>query len=187
MTPKLFKTQDAFRKWLEAHGTRDRELWVAFYKKASGKTAMSYAEAVDAALCFGWIDGIKRRLDDHRYMHRFTPRTARSTWSAINLRRIKQLIAAGVVAEPGRRAYETRDPKRAGLYSFENPHAVLDDVLMERFQANRQAFAFFEAQPAGYRRLTTFWITTAKKAETRLRRLDQLVAASAEGKRLPWT
>jgi uncharacterized protein YdeI (YjbR/CyaY-like superfamily) len=186
MKPRYFKTAAAFREWLEANGATARELWVGFYKQDSGRGGLTYKEAVDEALCFGWIDGIKKRIDADSYTHRFTPRTGTSIWSAVNLKRIKELIASGRVAAAGLEAYEHRDPKRAQRYSFENPHKPFDAALERRFKANRAAWTFFCAQPPGYRKLTTFWVTMAKKEETRLRRLDILIKDSAEGIRIKW-
>jgi len=186
MTPRHFASQAEFRRWLEAHHASARELWVGFYKKASGKRGLEYKEAVDEALCFGWIDGIKKRVDEASYTHRFTPRTAGSIWSAINLKRMKVLIASGLVSKAGLETYERRDPRRAGLYSFENRPQSFDAAIERRFKSNARAWEFFRAQPPGYRKLVTFWIMSAKKEETRMRRLDAVVAKAAEGKRLTW-
>jgi len=184
--PRHFKSAAEFRAWLAANGAAERELWVGFYKKASGKGGLAYNEAVDEALCFGWIDGIKKRVDDASYMHRFTPRTAACFWSAVNLKRMKELIAAERVAEAGRTAYERRDPKRTQRYSFENKPAAFDAALERRFKANARAWTFFRAQPPGYRKLVTFWVMSARREQTRLRRLDALITDSAEGKRISW-
>jgi uncharacterized protein YdeI (YjbR/CyaY-like superfamily) len=182
--PRYFKSQADFRRWLEAHHASERELVVGFYKKASGKGGIGYKEAVDEALCFGWIDGIKKRVDEASYTHRFTPRRAGSIWSAINLKRMNELIALGLVSTAGLDTFERRDPKKAGLYSFENRPQAFDAVIARAFKANARAWAFFRAQPPGYQRILTFWIMSAKKEETRLRRLDVLVRRSAEGKRM---
>jgi uncharacterized protein YdeI (YjbR/CyaY-like superfamily) len=186
MKPRHFRSAAEFRAWLAARGATARELWVGFHKKASGKTGLTYREAVDEALCHGWIDGLKKRVDESSYMHRFTPRTASSIWSNVNLKRMKELIALGRVAPAGRSAFERRDRKRAQVYSFENRPATFDLALGRRFRANLGAWTFFGAQPPGYRKLATFWVMSAKKDETRLRRLDQLIARSAEGKRMEW-
>jgi uncharacterized protein YdeI (YjbR/CyaY-like superfamily) len=182
--PRYFKSQAEFRRWLEAHHASERELVVGFYKKASGKGGIGYKEAVDEALCFGWIDGIKKRVDEASYTHRFTPRRAGSIWSAINLKRMNELIALGLVSTAGLDTFERRDPKKAGLYSFENRPQAFDAVIARAFKANARAWAFFRAQPPGYQKVLTFWIMSAKKEETRLRRLDVLVRRSAEGKRM---
>ena len=186
MKPRHFTSAEAFRAWLDAHGASAREVWVGFYKKASGREGLTYRDAVDEALCCGWIDGLKKRVDDASYTHRFTPRTASSIWSNVNLKRMKELIALGRVAPAGRDAYERRDPRKAQAYSFENKPASFAAPLERRFRANARGWTFFGAQPPGYRKLATFWVMSAKKEETRLRRLDQLIADSAEGKRMEW-
>jgi uncharacterized protein YdeI (YjbR/CyaY-like superfamily) len=186
MKPRHFGSSAEFRAWLEAHGATARELWVGFYKKSSGRSGLTYKDAVDEALCFGWIDGLKKRVDTASYMHRFTPRTANSIWSAINLKRIRELIAEGRVAAAGREVFERRDPARAGRYSFENAPAAFDPALERRFRAKAGAWRFFQAQPPGYRKVLTFWVMSAKKEETRLRRLDLAIGHFAEGKRLTW-
>lgn len=186
MKPRHFTSQAEFRRWLSANGAKARELWVGFYKKGSGRGGIGYKEAVDEALCFGWIDGIKKRVDDASYTHRFTPRTASSIWSAVNLRRMKELIAAGRVTKAGLEAHERRDPKRAGLYSFESRPKTFDATTTRLFKANAGAWTFFHAQPPGYRKLCVFFVMTAKKEETRLRRLEMLIKVSSEGKRMQW-
>ena len=186
MNPRHFRSAAEFRAWLAAHGARERELWVGFYRKACGKGGLGYKDAVDEALCYGWIDGVKKRVDADSYMHRFSPRTASSIWSTVNLKRMKELIALGRAAPPGREAFERRDPRKAQAYSFENKPAAFDGPLARRFKANARAWTFFGAQPPGYRKVATFWVMSAKKDETKLRRLDQLIADSAAGKRMVW-
>ena len=183
MTPRYFKTPAEFRRWLAAHHVTERELLVGFYRKASGKPGIRYKDAVDAALCFGWIDGIKRKVDEARYTHRFTPRKAGSTWSLINANRVKELIAAKRMAKPGLEAWERRDPKKTGIYSFENRPKAFDAALERAFRKQPAAWTFFRAQPPGYQRLMTFVVMSAKQQETRLRRLAVLISKSAEGKR----
>lgn len=170
-----FRSAFEFRRWLEKHHGRATELWVGFYKKASAKLGITYAEAVDQALCFGWIDGIKKRVDEDRYTHRFTPRTAKSGWSAINTRRAAELKRLGLMAPSGVAAFEKRDPARSGISSFENRPESLTPPLLGQLKANRKAWAFFEAQPPGYRRRVAFWVMSAKQDETRQRRLAQLI------------
>ena len=184
MTPRYFKTPAEFRRWLAAHHATERELLVGFYRKASGKPGISYKDAVDEALCFGWIDGIKRKVDEARYTHRFTPRKAGSTWSLINANRVKELIAAKRMAKPGLEAWERRDPKKTGIYSFENRPKAFDAALDREFRKQPAAWTFFRAQPPGYQRLMTFYVMSAKRQETRLQRLARLIETSAEGKRI---
>ena len=178
MTPVFFRSASAFRRWLEKHHDAATELWVGFYKKHSGKRGISYQEAVDQALCYGWIDGIKKRVDDDGFTHRFSPRRAKSVWSAINSRRVKELQRLGLMMPAGVAAFERRDPARSGIYSFENPVASLPPLLERQFKASPKAWAFFHAQPPGYRRVAVFWVMSAKRDETRTRRLAQLVDAS---------
>jgi len=184
MTARYFKTAADFRRWLAAHHASERELLVGFYKKASGTPGISYKEAVDEALCYGWIDGIKKRVDEARYTHRFTPRKADSIWSLVNARRLEELIAAKRVATPGLEAWQRRDPKKTGVYSFENRPKAFEPALERTFKAEKAAWAFFCAQPPGYRRLMVFYVMSAKQPETRARRLDRLIKTSAEGQRI---
>ena len=184
MKAHFFKAPAQFRVWLAAHHATERELLVGFYKKASGTAGISYKEAVDEALCFGWIDGIKKCVDEARYTHRFTPRTASSTWSLINATRVGELIALKRMAKPGLEAWERRDPKKTGIYSFENRPAAFDAALEREFKKRAAAWTFFCAQPPGYQRLMTFWVTSAKQEQTRRRRLATLIEKSAEGKRM---
>ena len=184
MTAKYFKDGEEFRRWLAAHHATERELLVGFYKKASGKIGISYQEALDEALCFGWIDGIKKRVDEDRYTHRFTPRKAVSIWSLVNARRVAELIELKRMAAPGLAAWQRRDPKKTGIYSFENRPKTFDAALERVFKKNAAAWKFFSAQPPGYRRLMVFVVMSAKQQETRERRLAALVKSSAEGKRI---
>jgi uncharacterized protein YdeI (YjbR/CyaY-like superfamily) len=184
VTPKFFKSSDAFRAWLEKHGATEGELWVGFYKKASGKGGLTYPEAVDAALCFGWIDGVKYKVDEASYMHRFSPRAAASYWSAVNTKRMQQLIKDGLVAAAGLAAFERRDRKSTKKYSFERKNAAFDAAALRVLKANKPAWEFFTAQPPGYQRLLTFWVMSAKQEETRLRRLATLAERSAKGERV---
>ena len=184
MKPKFFPTQAAFRAWLEAHHHREQELWVGLWKKDSGRTGLTYEEAVDEALCFGWIDGLARRHDERSYMQRFTPRKPKSVWSAVNIGKVERLKAAGRMARAGLDAFENRDPSRTGVYSFENRDVQFSREVEAAFRAKRKAWAFFEKQPPGYRRLMAFWVMSAKREETRQRRLAQLVERSAAGERI---
>jgi uncharacterized protein YdeI (YjbR/CyaY-like superfamily) len=184
MKPRHFKSAAEFRRWLETHHAIDRELWVGFYTKASAKGGLTYPEAVDQALCFGWIDGVKKRVDEASYMHRFSPRTRNSYWSAVNTKRFKQLVKCGVVAPPGLEVFERRDQKKTEKYSFERKTAAFDAVIERAFKANANAWTFFRAQPPGYQRVLTFWVMSAKQEETRLRRLAMLAEKSAKGERV---
>lgn len=182
--PRLFPTQAAFRAWLEKNHDRTTELWVGFWNKASGKKGMTYPEAVDEALCWGWIDGIKKKVDDERYTNRFTPRKPVSKWSDVNLRRYAELEAAGRVTAPGKAAFARYDPAKQGAYSFEARPDGFPPELEAAFRKHGEAWTFFQAQPPGYRRTATHWVCSAKREETRLRRLARLVEVSGSGKRI---
>jgi uncharacterized protein YdeI (YjbR/CyaY-like superfamily) len=184
MRPRYFRTANEFRRWLSGHHRTDAELLVGFHKKASGLPGISYKEAVDEALCFGWIDGIKKRVDEARYTHRFTPRRAGSIWSVVNTKRVGELIAMKRMARPGLEVFENRDPEKTRLYSFENRPQALDPALERAFRKQAKAWSFFRSQPPGYQRLATFYVMSAKQQATRERRLAVLMKSSAEGKRL---
>jgi uncharacterized protein YdeI (YjbR/CyaY-like superfamily) len=181
--PRHFASQASFRRWLEQNHARATELWVGFYKKSSGKGGITYREALDEALCFGWIDGIRKSVDDVRFVQRFTPRRAGSYWSQINIVRMKELEALGSVAPAGRKAFEGRD-ERAAKYSYEQRRQGLGTADLKTFRANTKAWTFFSSQPPGYQRLAGFFVTSAKKDETRTRRLATLIKLSAEGRRM---
>jgi len=184
MTPKFFKSQSAFHTWLDKNHATASELLVGFHKKASGGGGLTYQEALDDALVYGWIDGVRRRLDDHRWTIRFTPRTARSIWSTVNTARVKELIKLGRMMPPGMRAFEARDPKRSGIYGHERETATLDPALAKALRANAKATAFFEAQPPGYRKIITHWIMSGKREDTRMRRLETLIDHCVRGARI---
>ena len=181
--PRHFRTPEAFRAWLEKNHTRN-ELWVGFYRKGTGKKGTTYHEALDEALCFGWIDGIKRKVDDLRYTHRFTPRKAKSKWSDVNLKRYAELEAEGRIEPPGAAARARFDPAQHTPYSFET-RPELAPEYQRVFASDEAAWAFFQAQPPGYRRTAAHWIMSAKRSETRERRLQQMIDCSREGERLP--
>ena len=182
--PTFFVSPDAFRRWLERHHASASELWVGFYKIGSGRGGLTYREALDEALCFGWIDGVRRRLDDRAFVQRFTPRKATSYWSAVNTKRAHELTRAGRMHAAGLDAFARRDAAATTRYSFERAAAALAPADTKRFRANRRAWAFFQAQPPGYRRIAVHWVVSAKKPETRQRRLDTLIADSAAGRRI---
>lgn len=184
MTPVFFKTPAAFRTWLEKHHASATELWLGMYKKASGKQSITYKEALDEALCFGWIDGIRKTLDADAFVQRFTPRKAKSYWSAVNTKRAQELIKAKRMAAPGLRAFEARDAAETKRYTFERESAAFSAAQLKTFKANKAAWQFFEAQPPYYRKLATLFVTDAKKEETRRARLERVIALSAAGKRL---
>ena len=180
----FFATPGDFRKWLKKNHRSATELWVGFYKRDSGRPSITWPESVDEALCYGWIDGIRQRLDADSYVIRFTPRKRGSIWSVVNTRRAGQLIREGRMEEAGLRAFEGRDPEKTG-YSFEQRGSLkLDPELEKRFRRNRKAWKFFEGQPPGYRKTAIFWVVSAKREETRLRRLQTLIDDCAAGRRI---
>jgi uncharacterized protein YdeI (YjbR/CyaY-like superfamily) len=186
MEPTFFATPADFRAWLERHHESHSELIVGFHKRGSGRPSITWPEAVDQALCFGWIDGVRRRIDDTSYSIRFTPRKARSTWSAVNVRRMNQLVDDGLVAPAGLAAFERRTDDRTAIYSHEQRKAAkLEPDQERRLRADERAWAFFESQPPSYRRAAIHWVTSAKKPETRERRLAQLIECSAAGEPVP--
>jgi uncharacterized protein YdeI (YjbR/CyaY-like superfamily) len=181
--PTFFKTRAHFRTWLARHHASATELYVGFYRKGSERVAMTYDEALEEALCFGWIDGVRRRVDEWSYTNRFSPRTARSHWSAVNIRRARALIDDGRMDPAGLRVFEARDPRRCERYSYERASA-LSPALQRTLRANRAAWAFFSSQPPFYRRMMAWYVASAKKDETRAKRMQTLIAASAAGRRL---
>jgi uncharacterized protein YdeI (YjbR/CyaY-like superfamily) len=184
--PAFFATPEEFRAWLAEHHETERELLVGFHKKGSGRPSITWPESVDQALCFGWIDGVRRRVDDDSYTIRFSPRKARSTWSAVNVKRMKELVEAELVAPAGVAAFERRADDRTAIYSYEQRKAAqLEPEQEQRFKADERAWAFFEAQPPSYRRAATHWVTSAKREETRERRLTQLIEHSSAGRSVP--
>ena len=181
--PLYFAGPDDFRAWLEANHESAPELLVGFYKRGTGRPSMTWPESVDEALCFGWIDGIRRSIDAERYSIRFTPRRPRSTWSAVNIRRVSALVAEGRMRPAGLRAFEARVPERSGTYSSEQRDAArLPPGAEAAFRARPEAWTFFQAQPAWYRRNATWWVVSARRDETRERRLARLIEDSAAGR-----
>jgi len=181
MEPKFFTSQEKFRQWLEKNHDRANELLLGFHKKDSGKKSVTYPQALDEALCFGWIDGVRKSLDEKSYTIRFTPRKPRSIWSNVNVGHVERLKKEGRMAEPGLKAYALRDPKRTGIYAFENEPREFSPEFEKKFRANKRAWEFFQSEPPSIRKVCISWVMTAKKEETRLRRLDQLIARAAQG------
>ena len=184
MKPRFFETSAAFREWMEKYHDKVDELVVGFYKRGSLRPSVTWPESVDVALCFGWIDGVRKRVDEESYTIRFTPRRAGSIWSAVNIRRVKQLIENGAVHPAGLKAFETRDEARANLYSYERATAKLSEADEQRLRANKKAWKFFSEQPPSYRRVAAHWVVSAKQQATRAKRLKKLIAASAQQKRV---
>ncbi|HKB66574.1 MAG TPA: YdeI/OmpD-associated family protein [Pyrinomonadaceae bacterium] len=185
MKPKFFKTPSDFRKWLVAHHDSETELWVGFYKKDSGKASITWPQSVDEALCFGWIDGIRKNIDEVSYKIRFTPRKQRSTWSAVNIKRVAELTEQGLMQKPGLEAFAARQENRSGIYSYEQRSPELPAQYAKKLKKNATAWKFFQAQPPSYRKAVNWWVLSAKQEETRLKRLDKLIEDSAAGRRVP--
>jgi uncharacterized protein YdeI (YjbR/CyaY-like superfamily) len=180
--PVFFETASDLRRWLAANHETADELWVGLYRVGSGRKSITWPEVVDEALCFGWIDGIRKSIDDASYKNRITPRRKGSNWSAINIARVVELEAQGRMQPAGRRAFVGRDEARSVVYSYERATAQLDESAEATFRANREAWSWFEQAPASYRRAATHWVTSAVKPETRDRRLQTLIADSAAGR-----
>ena len=181
--PRFFESASEFRLWFARHGARASELLVGFRRKATGR-GLTYREALDEALAFGWIDGVRRRIDDTSYSIRFTPRRPGSIWSAVNVARAKELDQQGRMMPAGLHAFRSRDERDTRKYSYEHEPVALSPDLAARLRANAGAAAFFDEQPPGYRRIVTHWIMSAKKDETRQRRLAHLIDRSAARARI---
>ena len=183
MKPTFFATAGELRAWLEENHATATELFVGFYKRGSGKPSITWKELVDEELCFGWIDGVRQGIDDVRYSNRITPRKPRSTWSAINIARAKELIRLGRMHPAGLKAFERRTDERSAIYSYEQRKTARLDPEMERsLRGNKKAWTFFQAQAPSYRRTAIWWVISAKREETRKRRLATLIAASERGR-----
>ena len=185
MDPIFFTTPRELRLWFEANHETAAELIVGFHRKSTGRPSLTWPEAVDEALCFGWIDGVRRRIDETSYTNRFTPRKPRSNWSAVNIARVAELTAEGRMRPAGLAAFERRTEARSAVYSYEQRHlAELEPAERAALEANEAARTFWEAQPPGYRTTATYWVASAKRPETRARRLAQLIEDSAAGRRI---
>jgi uncharacterized protein YdeI (YjbR/CyaY-like superfamily) len=186
MKPIFFADREAFRAWLDEHHGTASELWVGLYKKGSGRPSITWPEAVDEALCFGWIDGVRQRIDDESYMNRFTPRKPTSNWSAVNVRRVEELTKQRRMRAAGLKAFRERREDKTATYSYEQRHqAKLDPAQERRFRSKKQAWEWFQTQPKGYRTTAVYWVMSAKKPETRERRLTTLIEDSEKGRRVP--
>jgi uncharacterized protein YdeI (YjbR/CyaY-like superfamily) len=185
MNATFFPSAKAFRAWLAKHHDRETELWVGFYKKGTGKKGLQYLEAVEESLCYGWIDGLMNPIDDSCYRQRFTPRKRTSSWSAVNLKRVEALIAEGRMMPPGLAAWEQRDKRKDAQYLYERGAAAFSPEQEAQFKRSKKAWAFWETQPPGYRRLATHYVIAAKQEATRERRLQRLIDCCARSERLP--
>ena len=183
--PIFFATPAAFRNWLKKNHASRREQWIGFHRKASGRPSITWPESVDEALCVGWIDGLRKTIDAESYKIRFTPRKKESNWSAVNIGRVKELRKQGRMQPAGLAAFARRTEAKSGIYAYENRKtAVLDKADEKRIRANPKAWEFFQRQPASYRQNVIWFLVTAKKEETRQRRIEKLIAACEAGQRL---
>lgn len=184
MTPIFFPTPADFRKWLKKNHKKETELYVGFYKISTGKPSMKWSEAVDQALCFGWIDGVRNSIDKESYCNRFTPRRKNSNWSEINIKKVEELTKAGLMMPEGQKAFEWRLENRSGIYSYENIPGTLDSKFEKQFKKNKTAWEFFNKQAPSYKKVMTHWIMNAKQEKTRLSRLEKTIKLSGEQKRV---
>jgi uncharacterized protein YdeI (YjbR/CyaY-like superfamily) len=185
MKPTFFATPDEWRQWLARHHATAGELWVGFYKRGTARPSLTWPESVDQALCYGWIDGVRKSLGPESYVIRFTPRRAGSTWSKVNLARIEELEALGLMQPAGRTAHAARTTAKSGIYAYEQrAEARLSPEQERSFRRNRKAWSYFQAEAPWYRRNATYWVVSAKREETRAKRLTTLIADSAAGRRI---
>ncbi|HQV70539.1 MAG: YdeI/OmpD-associated family protein [Anaerolineae bacterium] len=185
MDPTFFASAQEMRNWLEKNHASASELLVGYYKVGTGRPSLTWAQSVDEALCFGWIDGLRKGLDEERYTIRFTPRKPASIWSVVNINRVEVLTAEGRMTERGLAAFAARKQNKSGIYSYEQRPAELTEPYKSMMQANAAAWAFFESQPASYKKAAIWWVISAKQEETRQKRLVKLAEFSASGQRLP--
>jgi uncharacterized protein YdeI (YjbR/CyaY-like superfamily) len=182
--PVFFKSPFEFHKWLKKNHVKKQELWIGFYKKTAAKKGITYPEALDEALCFGWIDGIRKSVDDVRYKIRYTPRKHRSIWSTVNIKRANELKKLGLMQPTGLRTFIERDERRTKLYSFEQGPLRLGPSYEKKFKQNRTAWNFFQSQPPSYQKPAMWWVISARQEDTRVRRLNTLIKDSEEGRRI---
>jgi len=178
MEPKFFSTQDDFRKWLEENHQKESELLVGFYKVGTKKSTMTWSESVDQALCFGWIDGIRKSIDKESYQIRFTPRKSTSIWSAVNIKKIEELTEKGLMFPAGIAAFEKRKEHKSKIYSHENNPKEFSEEFLKLFKANKKAWQYFEKLAPSYKKTSIHWVINAKQEVTQLKRLQQLIADS---------
>jgi uncharacterized protein YdeI (YjbR/CyaY-like superfamily) len=184
MSPIFFGNQSEFRAWLEQYHLTAKELWVGYYRVETGKPSMTWSQSVDQALCFGWIDGIRQKVDEESYCIRFTPRKPGSTWSRINIAKVEEMIRQGLMFPAGLEAFKLRKENKSGIYSFENVVKDLPEEYSVIFRKNEQAWEFYCAQPPSYRKTMTHWILSAKQEATKMKRLERLIAESGKGLRI---
>ena len=184
MTPIFFATQSDLRKWFEKNHDKEKELWLGFYKTSSGKQSVTWSESVDQSLCFGWIDGVRKSLGKGSYVIRFTQRKPHSIWSAINIKKIKELTKLGLMHQAGIDVFNKRDEKKSRVYSFEQKNIQLDKDFEKKFRQNKQAWKFFQSQPPSYQKPSIWWVISAKQETTKQKRLNTLIKDSEAGQKI---
>ena len=180
---KFFRNPAEFRRWLKSNHTKVAELWVGFYKVGTGKPSITWKESVDQALCFGWIDGIRKSIDGDSYKIRFTPRKSTSNWSKVNIKRYGELLEEGLIQPAGKKMFEANSLRRRD-YSYEQEQRTMSEMYIEEFKKNKKAWKYYSDQAPWYQRTSSYWVMSAKKEETRARRLAQLISDSEQGKKL---
>ena len=185
MEPTFFKNQTELRKWFEKNHNKKKEIWVGFYKKNSGRANFTWSQSVDQALCFGWIDGIRKSIDEDSYMIRFTPRNPKSNWSAVNIKKINELTKLSLMHPAGFEAFKKREEKRSEVYSFEQSKVKLSKEFELKFRSNKTAWKFFESLPPSTKKPSIWWVMSAKREETRSKRLATLIQSSESGEKIP--
>ena len=178
MKPTFFPSQEDFRKWLEENHQKETELVVGYYKVNSKNPSMTWSESVDQALCFGWIDGIRKSIDEESYQIRFTPRKPTSIWSAINIKKIEELTKKGLMFPAGIAAFENRKEHKSRIYTYENKPTEFPENFLEKFKANKKAWEYFENLAPSYKKTSMFWVMSAKQEATQIKRLQQLITDS---------
>ncbi|MDQ0595290.1 uncharacterized protein YdeI (YjbR/CyaY-like superfamily) [Chryseobacterium ginsenosidimutans] len=184
MAATFFQAQEEFREWLEKNHQKETELLVGFWKVGTKKPSISWSQSVDQALCFGWIDGVRKSIDEESYSIRFTPRKPTSIWSAINIKKVEELTKAGLMTSEGKKAFELRKEEKSAIYSHEKELATLDPEFEKQFKANKKAWEFFSNQAPSYKKVMLHWIMNAKQDKTRLSRLEKTIKESELGKRV---
>lgn len=180
----FFPTQKHLRKWFEKNHKKEKELFVGYYKVSTGKPSITWSQSVDEALCFGWIDGIRRSIDDESYCIRFTPRNPKSNWSAINIKKVEELTMLGLMNPDGLHAFSLRKENKSKVYSYENPVIAFDSSFEKKFKVNKQAWKYFQSTAPSYQKTTTRWIMSAKQEATRFKRLEELIRDCTLGKKI---
>ena len=182
--PTFFANQSAFRKWLEKHHSKATELFVGYYKVGSGKPSMTWSQSVDQALCFGWIDGVRKSIDKDRYFFRYTPRKTTSIWSAINIKKVEDLTKQGLMHPNGLASFKWRKEHKSKIYAYETEAVKLSDNFEKKFKANEKAWAFFHSLPPSYRKSVFHWVMSAKQEATSIKRLNELITDSEAGRKI---